>query len=52
MGSKLVTIAIPILDDDNEVAYVAMSVRDELSGDINQNVFSLETEEIESLRKK
>lgn len=50
MGAKLATIAIPILDEHEEVKYVVMSVRDELINEIGQDVISLEEIGFEALK--
>jgi TyrR family helix-turn-helix protein/PAS domain S-box-containing protein len=42
LGAKLLTIAIPIFDDDNNVKYVAMSVRDDVFESTTQSLNLLE----------
>ncbi|WDV45813.1 sigma 54-interacting transcriptional regulator [Clostridiaceae bacterium M8S5] len=42
LGAKILTIAIPILDDNGEIKYVAMSVRDDIPDNEIQNLFFLE----------
>ncbi|WBW96465.1 sigma-54 interaction domain-containing protein [Oceanirhabdus sp. W0125-5] len=42
LGAKILTIAIPIFDEQNEVQYVAMSVRDDIPDDESQDVFILD----------
>lgn len=49
LGARLATIAIPVFDENNEIEFVVMSVRDELDDEIYQNVLSFEDVEFETI---
>ncbi|QZY54943.1 sigma-54 interaction domain-containing protein [Crassaminicella profunda] len=42
LGAKILTIAIPIFDENHEVQYVAMSIRDDIPDNTTQNLNLLE----------
>ena len=42
LGANILTIAVPIFDDEGEVKYVVMNVRDYIENDKSQNIFDIE----------
>jgi PAS domain S-box-containing protein/TyrR family helix-turn-helix protein len=42
LGAGILTIAVPVFDEEGEVKYVVMSVRDYIEDDKSQNIFDIE----------
>ena len=42
LGAHILTIAVPVFDDDGEIKYVVMSVRDFIEDDMSQNIFDIQ----------
>lgn len=52
MGANILTIAVPVLDDEGEIEYVVMNVRDYIEDDKSQNIFDIEKGEGEDKFKR
>jgi TyrR family helix-turn-helix protein/PAS domain S-box-containing protein len=42
LGANILTIAVPVFDDEGEIKYVVMNVRDYIEDDKSQNIFDIE----------